>query len=66
MAYKVVVVNTFYVEAGSEAEARLRVIGDLAGAGSENMLVTEIGEEFLEGEFGKLGDVRISENTYSR
>ena len=50
MAYKVVVANTFYVEAGSEAEARLRVIGDLAGAGSENMLVTEIGEEFLEGE----------------
>ena len=49
MAYKVIVVNTFYVEAGSEAEARLRVIGDLAGVGSENMLVTEIGEEFLEG-----------------
>jgi hypothetical protein len=49
MAYKVVVANTFYVEAGSEAEARLRVIGDLAGIGSENMLVTEIGEEYLEG-----------------
>ena len=49
MAYKVIVANTFYVEAGSEAEARLRVIGDLAGIGSENMLVTEIGEEFLEG-----------------
>lgn len=49
MAYKVIVANTFYVEAGSEAEARLRVIGDLAGVGSENMLVTEIGEEFLEG-----------------
>lgn len=29
MAYKVIVANTFYVEAGSEAEARLRVIGDL-------------------------------------
>ena len=50
MAYKVIVANTFYVEAGSEAEARLMVIGDLAGVGSENMLVTEIGEEFLEGE----------------
>ena len=49
MAYKVVVANTFYVEAESEAEARLRVIGDLSGIGSENMLVTEIGEEFLEG-----------------
>lgn len=49
MAYKVIVANTFYVEAGSEAEARLRVIGDLAGVGSENMLVSECGEEFLEG-----------------
>ena len=66
MVYKVIIANTFYVEAGSEAEARLRVIGDLAGVGSENMLVTEVGEEFLGGEFGKLGDVRISENTYSR
>lgn len=66
MAYKVIVANTFYVEAGSEAEARLRVIGDLAGVGSENMLVTEVGEEFLGGEFGELGDVRTSENTYSR
>ena len=59
MAYKVIVANTFYVEAGSEAEARLRVIGDLAGIGSENMLVTEIGEEFLE------GGVQLIENTYS-
>lgn len=66
MVYKVIVANTFYVEAGSEAEARLRVIGDLAGVGSENMLVTEVGEEFLEGEFDKLGGARISENTYSR
>ena len=49
MVYKVIVANTFYVEAGSEAEARLRVIGDLAGVGSENMLVSECGEEFLEG-----------------
>ena len=49
MGYEVVVANTFYVVAGSGAEARLGVIGDLAGVGSENMLVTEIGEEFLEG-----------------
>ena len=49
MVYKVIVANTFYVEAESEAEARLMVIGDLAGVGSDNMLVTECGEEFLEG-----------------